>query len=155
MVVVLIAGLIVGLVSVIVEPDERGLLKVEAQRLAQLLDLAAAQARVSGNSLAWTASSDSYRFQQLTEDSGWIAVSSNDSLRPRQLPAGVTLSGLLIENSPATEPMRVEFPAYGQTTAFVVDLRYGAAHYQVTVSPIGFVQVSMPAAEIGDGVRTE
>ena len=52
MVVVVIMGMIVGLVSVLVEPDDRSLLNVEAQRLAQLLDLAAAEARVSSDSRA-------------------------------------------------------------------------------------------------------
>ena len=45
LVVLMIMGLIVGLVSAIVRPDDRGQLRVEAERLAQLLDLAAATTR--------------------------------------------------------------------------------------------------------------
>lgn len=146
MVVVLIMGLIVGLVSVVVEPDERSLLKVEAQRLAQLLELAASEAQITGISLAWTAEADAYQFQQQTEATGWIAVTGNDSLRPRKLPPGIRLSGLVIENSPAPESLRIEFGAYGQTTAFVVELSSGTAHCQVSMSPIGIVQVVMLAS---------
>jgi general secretion pathway protein H len=141
MVVVLIMGLSVGLVSVIVQPDERGLLDVEAQRLARLLELVAAEARVSGASFAWSAEPDTYRFLQLSAESGWLDVRDNDALRPRQLPAGMQISSLLVENTPVQDGMRVEFPAYGQTTAFTVSLAYGAATSLVVVSPIGVVSV--------------
>ncbi|MDP2283977.1 MAG: prepilin-type N-terminal cleavage/methylation domain-containing protein [Pseudohongiella sp.] len=141
MVVVLIMGLIAGLVSVVVAPDQRGLLNVESQRLAQLLDLATAQARVSGTSMAWFADASGYGFEQLTPDRAWQAVTDNDALRTRQLPAGVSISGLLLENNPVTEDMRVEFPAYGQTSAFTVFLSNGLAHSEVSVSPVGIVNV--------------
>lgn len=150
MVVVVIMGMIVGLVSVLVEPDDRSLLNVEAQRLAQLLDLAAAEARVSGVAIAWTADADAYQFQQLTEELGWIAIRNNDSLRSRQLPQGITISSLLIENSSTAEAMRVEFPAYGQTTAFTVELHNGSARNQVVVSPIGIVTVVLPTEDADD-----
>lgn len=152
MVVVLIMGLIVGLVSVILEPDERGLLNVESQRLAQLLELAAAEARVSGTSLAWVADSSGYRFEQMTPDRGWVDVENNDSLRARQLPAAITIGGLLLENSLATGMMRVEFPAYGQTTAFTVHLHNDPARSEVSVSPVGIVKVVVFAGDTDDDV---
>ena len=49
LVVLLIMGLFVGMVSAIVRPDDSALLRVEAERLAQLLDLAAAESRLTGN----------------------------------------------------------------------------------------------------------
>ncbi len=150
MVVVVIMGMIVGMVSVMVEPDDRSLLNVEAQRLAQLLDLAAAEARVSGVAIAWTADAGTYQFQQRSEELGWIAIRNNDALRSRQLPQGITINSLLIENSLAAEAMRVEFPAYGQTTAFTVELHYGNARNQVVVSPIGIVTVVLLTEEAGD-----
>ena len=45
LIVMLIMGLLLGLVSAIARPDERSLLHLEAERLAQLLNLAAAAAR--------------------------------------------------------------------------------------------------------------
>ncbi|MGH8694384.1 MAG: prepilin-type N-terminal cleavage/methylation domain-containing protein, partial [Burkholderiales bacterium] len=45
LVVLLIMGLFAGLVSTLTRPDDRALLRVEAERLAQLLDLAAMQSR--------------------------------------------------------------------------------------------------------------
>ena len=48
LVVLLIMGIFVGLVSTITQPDDRALVRVEAERLAQLLDLAATKSRLTG-----------------------------------------------------------------------------------------------------------
>lgn len=150
MVAVLIMGLIAGLVSVIVQTDERGPLNVESQRLAQLLDLAAAEARVSGSSLAWIAESSTYHFEQLTPNRGWQMTHNNDFLRARTLPAGMTLKGVLLENNLLAAPWRIEFPAYGQTSAFTVTLHNGSAFSEVSVSPVGMVKVAVFAGDIRD-----
>ena len=47
LVVLLIMGLLAGMVSAIVRPDDRGLVRLEAERLALLLDLAATQSRLT------------------------------------------------------------------------------------------------------------
>jgi general secretion pathway protein H len=141
MVVVAIMGLFAGLVSVIVQPDERARLDVEAQRLARLLELVVVEAQVSGMTFAWSAEPDAYHFLQLSETSGWLDVQANDLLRPRHLPDGMTIAQLMVENALVEDDMRVEFPAYGQTTAFTVDLVYGPARSHVVVSPIGAVSV--------------
>ena len=62
LVTLVIIGLFAGLISGIVRPDERALLRVEAERLAQLLDLAGTEARMSGRSLGWVTDGSSYRF---------------------------------------------------------------------------------------------
>ena len=151
MVVVAIMGLFVGLVSVIVQPNERTRLDVEAQRLARLLELVAVEAQVSGMTFAWTADQDAYRFLQLSETTGWLDVQANDLLRPRRLPDGMKIAQLTVENALVGDDLRVEFPAYGQTTAFTVDLVYGPARSHVVVSPIGAVSVvSEQEAQDGD-----
>ena len=55
LVVLLIMGLFAGLVGALAQPDERALLRFEADRLAQLLDLAAEESRLTGKPIAWTA----------------------------------------------------------------------------------------------------
>lgn len=142
LVVLLIMGLVVGLASAIVRPDDRGLLRVEAERLAQLLDLAAAEARLTGNPIAWTGEASEYRFWRMTGDGGWAEVHDSDLLRVRSLPRGMTLSGLQVENRPVPGAMRLEFaPYYGAAQAFTIDLALGDARYAVAASPIGEVQV--------------
>jgi general secretion pathway protein H len=125
------------------QPDDRARLRVEAERLAQLLDLAAAEARVSGMPVAWTAESTRYRFWRWREDAGWYEAqddSSGDLLRPRSLPPGVTISALRIEAMAPPGGMRLEFGPDG-SLAYDFQMSLGAAHYAIAASPIGEVQI--------------
>jgi general secretion pathway protein H len=141
LVVLLIMGLFAGLVSTITLPDDRALLRVEAERLAQLLDLAATKSRFTGKSIAWTADGPGYRFWQFSEDTYWSEIRDDDSLRARALPQGMTISGLRVENIRSPEHVRLEFNSYGQTLSFSVEMSLGAAHDTVAGSPVGDVRV--------------
>src|SRR5579859_2623872 len=141
LVVLVIIGLFVGLVSTITQPNERTVLRVETERLAQLLDLAATESRLTGKSIAWTADGSGYRFWRFAADTDWSEIRDDDSLRPRTLPAGMRIAGLRVENSFSNEKMRLEFTSYGPTRSFVIDMSLGAASYSVEGSPIGEVRI--------------
>jgi len=145
LVVLTIMGLFVGLVSAIVRPDDRGLLRVEAERLAQLLDLAGAESRLAGKSIAWTADGPGYRFWQTTGDTeasaDWSEIRDTDLLRARTLPRGMTISGLEVENMRADGAMRIEFAPFSQVLAFTIEMSLGAARYAVAASPVGELRV--------------
>jgi general secretion pathway protein H len=145
LVVLLIMGLFVGLVSAIVRPDDRGLLRVEAERLAQLLDLAAAESRLTGKSIAWTADGPGYRFWRMTGDAEWSEVRDSDLLRARTLPQGMLISGLQVENMRPQGAMRLEFIPYGPTLSFNIEMAFGAERYTVAASPVGDVR-ALPGA---------
>ena len=138
--VLLIMGLLVGLVSVIARPDPRGLLQVEAERLAQLLELAATESRLTGRFIGWTANETGYRFWRIREDTGWSEIRDNDLLRPRTLPQDMTIASLRVESMRPQGVMRLEFSPYVQTLAFTVELASGAGRYAVSASPIGEVR---------------
>lgn len=141
LVVLLIMGLFVGLVSTIVQPDDRAMVRVEAQRLAQLLDLAATKARLGGRPVAWTAEAPGYRFWQFSDETHWTEIRDDDALRARALPQGMTISDLRVENLRSPERKRLEFSPYGQTQVFSIELTLGAAYDTVAGSPIGEVRV--------------
>ena len=150
LVVLAIMGLFIGLVSAIVRPDERGLLRVEAERLAQLLDLAAEESRLTGRSIAWTADGRGYRFWRASGDTGetgWFEARDNDQLRARMLPQDMMISGLRVENGSAQGAMRLEFSPYGPTLSYAIDMSLGAARDTVAASPIGEVRVLPRAGE--------
>ena len=155
LVVLLIMGLLVGLVSAIVRPDDRGLLRLEAERLAQLLDLAAAESRLTGNSAAWTADGPGYRFWRMSGDTEgaaqWSEISDNDLLRSRTLPQGMMISGLQLENRPAHGAMRLEFAPSGPALAFTIEMSLGAARNSVAASPIGELRVLPGEGESSGG----
>lgn len=142
LVVLMIMGLVVGLASAIVRPDDRGLLRVEAERLAQLLDLAAAESRMTGNPVAWTSEGRDYRFWRMAADGAWSEIRDSDLLRVRALPQAMQVASLQVEHVPVRGPMRLEFaPYYGATLSFDIELALGDARYTVAASPIGEVRV--------------
>jgi general secretion pathway protein H len=141
LVVLLIMGLFVGLVSSVAQPDDRALVRVEAERLAQLLDLAATKSRLTGRSIAWTADARGYRFWAFSEDTYWMEILDDDALRARALPQDMAISALRIENMRPAGQLRLEFTPYRQTAAFSVDLSLGDARETVAGSPVGEIRV--------------
>jgi len=139
LVVLLIMGLFAGLVAAISQPDERALLRVEAERLAQLLDLAAVESRLSGSPIAWTAEASRYRFWRWRDDAGW-SEARDDSLRARSLPPGMAISELRIEAARPPGAMRLEFDPHG-TLAYELQMSLGAARTTVAASPLGEVSI--------------
>ena len=140
LVVMLIVGLLAGLVSIVARPDERALLRVEAERLARLIDLAVAESGLTGKSMAWTADGSGYRFWRLREETGWSEVRDGDTLRARSLPQGMTISGLRVEGGRPQGALRLEFSPYGPPPPFVIELSLGAERYGVAASPMGEVR---------------
>ena len=150
MVVLVIMGFFVGLVSSITRPDDRALLRLETERLAQLLDLAATESRLTGKRIAWTADGSGYRFWRFGADTDWLEIRDVDSLRPRTLPRGMRIAGLHVENSAPIEDMRLEFTSYGPTLSFVIEMTFGPESYSVEGSPIGEMRI-LPEDRKTDG----
>jgi general secretion pathway protein H len=141
LVVLMIIGLFVGLVSTITQPDDRATLKLEAERLAQLLDFAATEARLTGKSIAWTADESGYRFWRAGDDAVWTEIRDSDLLRQRTLPQDVAVSGFRVENMRPQGGMRLEFTPQGSPLAFTIGMSLGAQRYAITGSPVGEVRV--------------
>jgi general secretion pathway protein H len=142
LVVLMVMGIFLGLVTVRMGVGEKDVLRNEAERLAQILDLAAEEARITGKSIAWTAEASEYRFWRLGTDNEWMEIRDNDLFRARALAPGVAISDLRVEAMRALNAMRVEFPPGGAMLAFTIDLSLGSAHYEVAASPVGEIRVS-------------
>ncbi len=141
LVVLLVMGLLAGLVGVIAQPDTRSRLHIEAERLAQLLNLAAEESRMAGKSIRWSADGAGYRFLRLQGDLGWTEIRDNDLLRPRSLPQGMVIAGLWNEALRPQEAMRLQFAPYGMPAAYTIRLTAGAAQYTVAASPVSGARV--------------
>jgi len=139
LVVLLVMGLCAGLVVAIARPDDRGQLRVEAERLAQLLQLAATESRLTGKPIAWTAERTQYRFWRWRDDAGW-SEAREDSLRARSLPPGMAISDLRVEAMAPAESMRLEFGPYS-SLAYDFQMSLGSAHCSVVASPLGEVRI--------------
>lgn len=141
LVVLLVMGLMVGLVSVTLRPDDRGLLRIESERLAQLLNLAADESRLTGKSIRWMSDANRYQFWRLGSDGSWSEIHDNDLLRARSLPQGMTISGLRVEAMRMQGPMRLEFAPHGSPLSFVIEISLGAEHSIVAAPPVGNARV--------------
>lgn len=150
LVVLMVIGIFVGLVSVITLPDDRATLRLEAERLAQLLDFAAMEARLAGRSIAWTADDSSYRFWRAGTDASWTEIRDNDLLRARALPQGMVVSDFLVENSRPQGATRLEFHPHGTSVAFSIGISLGTSRVSVAGSPVGDVRVVL-----GDGTTSD
>ncbi len=142
LVVVLIMGILVGTISAKLQPANRDVLRVEAQRLAQLLELAAQQARVSGTAIAWTSDGLGYTFWRQGNDDLWSEIRDDDVLRARSLPHGVLISQLRNEAGAPQTILRLEFPSDGSMSAFSMDLAFDTDYYGVAGSPVGDLRIA-------------
>lgn len=141
LVVLMIMGLLVGLVSIVVQPDDRAVLRLEAERLSLLLEAAATEAQLTGTSIAWTADASGYRFWRSGDGADWSEIRDSDLLRVRALPQGMTVSGLRVENMRSQDTLRLEFSPQGSSLAFTINLSLGAERYAIAGSPVGDVRV--------------
>jgi len=140
LVVILIMGLFLGLISAVAKPDQRTLLGVEAERLSQLLNLAATESRLTGKSIRWTADSLGYRFWRLHEERGWSEVNNNDLLRPRTMPEGISIVDFRIEALQRQNAMRLDFLPYGLPLAYTIEMSLGAERISVAALPFSDAQ---------------
>jgi general secretion pathway protein H len=137
LVVVLIIGLFIGLASTVVQPDERSVLRVEAERLAQLLDLAMTESQLTGKAIEWTADGGGYRFWRQREDAGWSEIRDGSALRARTLPHNMVISSLRVDAQRPQSTIRLDFVPYGPPLSFSVELVFGQERYVVMASPLG------------------
>lgn len=144
LVVMVVMGIALGAVVLQLLPDERAILREEAQRLALLLENAGLEARASGRSLAWTvdknnsdqnssSSSDTYRFWQKNEYSDWIKIELDPVFRARALADGVRVAKVSIENQPLPAGEYLILSAHSFALPFQIQLQ--TAH--VTANVIG------------------
>lgn len=142
LVVLLVMGMGLGLASAMVRPSDQDILRVEADRLSGLLDLAMEESQFSGKSIAWTAEKTTYRFWRLSTDNEWREIRHTEWARARTLPRGMTISSLSIENNTHTQgPMRLEFFPGSSSLSFSVALALGKAQLSVIASPVGELRV--------------
>ncbi|AQT09630.1 MULTISPECIES: GspH/FimT family pseudopilin [Pseudomonas] len=84
MVVLVIIGIASAAVGLSIKPDPLQLLRKDAERLAQLLQVAQAEARADGRPITWRATAKGFAFSRHSESGGGIDDLRDDpQLRPR------------------------------------------------------------------------
>ena len=141
LVVLVIAGLLLGLVAFNAMPGPRKALESEAQRLALLFQLARDEAIVRNRPIAFEADADRYRFL-IRDDDQWEALSQDDLLREREFqraPVALSVSPAVV--AAQTEPLRLVFGREPVDKPFVLTMSSGNASVAIRADGIGHFEV--------------
>lgn len=84
MVVLVIIGIASAAISLSIKPDPLQLLRKDAERVAQLLQVAQAEARADGRAIVWLSDAKGFRFSRRSESGkGFDHFAGDAQLRPR------------------------------------------------------------------------
>ncbi len=155
LVVLVIIGILLTMASLSVGGgSEQRQLREEAKRITALLALAADEAILKNQELLLAIEPDGYAFLTQDEKGKWIPVDSTGSLRPRELPEGVSLS-VAVEEPLATakkadeeEPGQIWILSSGEMTPFTLTLHIkDGVDYQLHGDLIGNLKLDEPGVE--------
>ena len=138
LVVMVIAGIILGMVSFKAMPDDKQVLQQDVQRIALLLQLARDEAIVRNRPVAFEADADRYRFL-VREKQIWQMLQQDDLLRERNFKRGPV--SLAMTPIPTTTPLRVIFGREPIDKPFLLTFTVGDAHVAIRADGIGHFEV--------------
>jgi general secretion pathway protein H len=136
LVVIVIAGIMLGVVSFNAVPSEGQVLQNEAQRIALLLQLARDEAIVRNRPIAFEADGERYRFL-IRDDNKWQPLTRDDMLREREFkraPVGLSIDPPVAGQ---TNPLRIIFGREPVDKPFVLRLSVGDANVAIRADGIG------------------
>ena len=138
LVVMVIAGIILGMVSFKAMPDDKQVLQQDVQRIALLLQLARDEAIVRNRPVAFEADANRYRFL-VREKQVWQMLQQDDLLRERNFKRGPV--SLAMTPIPTTTPLRVIFGREPIDKPFLLTFTVGDAHVAIRADGIGHFEV--------------
>lgn len=140
LVVLVIAGMTLGVVSYRIMPDDRQALQEDTRRIALLLQLARDEAIVRNRPVAFEADQDHYRFL-MRDNNRWQPITQDDTLRERSFKGKPVLFSMTpaIVNQPV--PIRIIFGREPVDKPFVLTLSLGSVHASIRADGIGHFTV--------------
>ncbi|MBI4938646.1 MAG: prepilin-type N-terminal cleavage/methylation domain-containing protein [Nitrosomonadales bacterium] len=143
LVVLVVMSVALGMAVVQLMPDRRAVLRDEAQRLALLLENAGMEARTSGNPLAWSFETNSYRFWKKNRYGDWVSMEDDAMFRPRTLPDGMAIAEASVEAQPLKTGERMSLGAATYTPSFLLRLNSGPVAARIAGGSTGAVSVKL------------
>ena len=141
MVVLVIIGISLGLVTPRLMKNNDDILKEESMRLSALMEYAADTAASRGAWLAWSPTTQGYRFLQHDDDKNiWQPINTDDVLRERQLAEGMHLKATLQQQSIATNGL-IPFAPSGIHAPFQIELTLGEKKRVIQGDLLGKVNI--------------
>lgn len=135
-VIAIIAVLSVMLIGV-AAPGEAALADREARRLAALLELGLAEARASGQGIAWSPERAGYSFWHRTDDGEWVLFPDSSIYRRRSFEGKTELRDVLLEGRGLRVGERLQLLPYGLRGAFELTVAGGDARIVLRGGALG------------------
>jgi general secretion pathway protein H len=129
MIVVLVISITLGIVGVNLTRDDRDRVKEEADRLAMVLSAARDESILQGRVVIAEFRRDGYRFLRIGIDGRPQPIEGDDTLTPRRLPDGMTLSAEIDGAPNITGESLLILDPTGTLPNLVVTLRLGERHW--------------------------
>lgn len=146
LVVVAILGLAAALGYATLEGDDRGTLDREARRFAGALEYATQRAQFHHETLGVSAHGQAVRFWIRGADGRWIAVTGDDALAPRFLPAPVAAAAIAYGGREVPDDTVIPLRPSGRNEPFAFALQAGAFSATVSADPLNRVAIAGPVA---------
>ncbi|MDB5841231.1 MAG: gspH [Herminiimonas sp.] len=140
LVVMVIAGIMLGFVSLNAMPSERQVLQNEAQRIALLFQLARDEAIVRNRPIAFEAEPERYRFL-LRDANTWQPLGGDELLREREFKRGPVNLAIAPASAGESDPMRIVFGREPVDKPFVLTMSLGDASVLIRADGIGHFTV--------------
>jgi general secretion pathway protein H len=139
MVVVLILGVLAAVVGLAAAPGDAAMAESEARRLCALLELAMAEPRASGQSIAWSAEHNAYSFWHRDEAGDWRRFPSDSVYRQRLLPLPAALATVRLDGREAAPGESITFAPYGLRAAIRATLSTHTVQFSIEGDVLGRV----------------
>ncbi|GIZ50774.1 GspH/FimT family pseudopilin [Noviherbaspirillum aridicola] len=136
LVVLVIAGILLGMIAFNAMPGERQALQNDAQRLALLMQLARDEAIVRNRPIAFEADGVQYRFL-VRDGQEWQQLGDDELLRAREFarsPLGLSISP---QTGGEDQPLRIVFGREPVDKPFLLTLSYGESSVSIRADGIG------------------
>ena len=146
LVVIAVIAIAAGFVVANLEGDDRKSVEREGARLAGALEHAAALAQWRSETLGFSADGPGYRFWRRGSDNRWSALSDEDVLAARALPAEWSVWSITYAGAPVAPNVIVPFRPSGRNEPYALALSSPVWTLIVAADPLNRVQVAAPTA---------
>ena len=131
MVVVVIIAVLSSMLVIAAIPGDAAQADKEARRLAALLELASAEARASGQSIAWSPEGDGYSFWQKADDGEWTPFPDTSVYRHRSFDGRAAFGEILLDARVLPQGERITMSPFG--TRGLIEATIAGGNTQITL----------------------
>ncbi len=141
LVVMLLLVIVIGMVGLGISGNESRAVREEAARLALLVRTARQESILEGEVYAVAFAPGGYRFLVLDNQKGrFESVKSDQILRPRRLPSGMSISSITIDGANAGDRPELILLPTGELPSFDIVLTRNGTSWRVEGTPDGGVR---------------